>query len=166
MRRLVLLPLLALSLAGCAPGDCKVPAELLPGVFEGSLDGAAWQTTDASWAEAGASLQLGHSMVDGVMMSIVLNHASDSQPVQDLLDAEELPFEVILGAGEDGGWVTVYQDDSTSSFHTQNAAGGVLTFSARDGDILEGCMHFEAATNDGDQVSSEEGVFRFEKRVD
>ncbi len=165
MRRLVLLPLLALALYGCA-GDCQVPSDLLPGVLEGNLDDQAWRTTDASWAEAGASLQLGHSMVDGVMMSIVLNFASDSQPVQDLLEAEELPFEVILGAGEDGGWVTVYQDDSTSSFHTQNAAGGVLTFSARDGDILEGCMHFEAATNDGDQVSFEEGVFRFEKRVD
>ena len=164
MRVLALLPL-ALALHGCA-GECPGSNDLLGGVLEGQLDGAAWQATDAAWAEAGASLQLGHSMVDGVMMSIVINSASDSQPVQDLLDRDELPFEVILGEGEDGGWVTVYRDGSTASFHTQNAAGGSMIISAMDGDQLLGCLQFEAATNDGDSISFEGGAFRMEKRAD
>jgi hypothetical protein len=164
MRLLALIPVVVLS-QGCSD-VCPGSNDLGSGVLEGTLDGQAWTTTDAAWAEAGASLQLGHSMVDGVMMSIVINSASDTQPVQDLLEREELPFDVILGEGEDGGWVTVYRDGSTSSFHTQNAAGGIMTFAAREGDDLLGCMHFEAATNDGDSISFEDGLFGFARRVD
>lgn len=164
MRILALSPLV-LALQGCSD-ECRAPKDILGGVLEGLLDGQEWRADDATWAEAGASLQLGHTMVDGVMMSIVINAASDTLPVQDLLERDELPFDVILGEGEDGGWVTVFRDVSTASYHTQNAAGGTMTFASREGDDLLGCIQFEAATNDGDSISFEDGFFRFQRRVD
>ena len=156
----------ALSLLQACSDECRAPDDLASGVLEGTLDGEMWKASDAAWAEAGASLQLGHSMVDGVMMSIVINSASDTQPVQDLLDRQELPFEVLLGEGDDGGWVTVYREGSTASYHTQNAAGGSMTFAAREGDDLLGCMQFDAATNDGESISFVDGYFRFGLRED
>jgi len=164
MRILALLPF-ALLLQGCS-SDCRAPTDLLGGTFEGVMDGEAWAAGDATWTYTGSQVLIGHSMVDGVMMSMVIHTAIDTQPVVDLLDREELPFEVLLGEGEDGGWVTVYRDGSTSSFHTQNAAGGSVIIAERDGDQLLGCIQFDAATNDGDGMSFEEGFFRLEFRED
>ncbi len=162
MRALLFLPL-ALSLYGCG-GECRAPDDLGSGTLEGSLDGAAWSTSDATWAETGEQLLIGHSMVDGIMMSAVIHTTADSRPVQDLLEREEFPFDVILGEGEDGGWVTVYREGETASFHTQNAAGGTLTIASREGDDLLGCLHFSAATNEGDSVGFEDGFFQLAYR--
>jgi hypothetical protein len=164
MRPIALLPL-AFALLGCTD-VCKAPDQLASGALEGSADGAPWAANDATWSLAGSSVQIGHTMADGLMFSIVINAASDSQPVVDLIDREELPFEVVLREGEDGGWATVYRDGETSSFHTGNAGGGVMSFAAKEGDELLGCISFEAATNDGDSMSFDDGLFRLELRAD
>jgi hypothetical protein len=155
--RLVLPLLLSLSLYGCG-GECRAPTELLGGTLEGSLDGVAWSASDATWAEAGSAVQINHTMVDDHMLSIVLNSASDTQAVLDLLAAEALPFEVLLGEGDAGGWAVVYTPGG--SYSTGNASGGSLTIADRDGDQLLGCLHFEAATNDGESIVFEDGLFR------
>ncbi len=142
----ILAPLSVPLLLQACSGDCRAPTDLLGGAYEGVLDGEAWAASDATWTYTGEQVLIGHTMADGVMMSMVVHTAIDSQPVVDLLDREELPFEVLLGEGEDGGWVTIYRDGSTSSFHTQNAAGGSVTFAELEGDQLLGCIQFDAAT--------------------
>lgn len=164
MRPCVLLPL-ALALYGCSD-VCRAPDDLASGAIEGSVDGAPWAAVDGTWATAGESVQIGHTMADGIMLSIVINAASDTQPVLDLIERDELPFEVVLREGEDGGWATVYRDGETASFHTGNASGGVMSFASKQGDDLLGCLSFEAATNDGDSMNLDDGLFRLALRAD
>lgn len=158
MCALLLLPLLSLLL-GCSD-ECRAPGDLRGGVMEATIDGQPWSTDAATWSETGSSLNVNVNRTDGYTISMVLQSAIDTRNVLDMLDLDDLPIEVTLGEGEDGGWAVVYIEGESQSYATNNGAGGVLTIVERDGDQLLGCVHFGASTNDGVSMSLEEGFFR------
>ncbi len=158
MRRIIF-ALPALLCAACDPALCQAPEELASGAVEALIDGQSWQASDGAWSETGTSLQLSTSRADGYMLSMVLQTASDGLGVLDALDQDLLPFDVLLGEGDEGGWAVLYPEGSNNSFATKYASGGLLTVAAQDADRLLGCFAFEAANEEGDSVNVEQGLF-------
>jgi len=162
MRALLLLPLLPLT-QGCSD-DCKAPTDLRGGVMEATIDGEAWLTDLASWSETGSSLNINVDRTNGYTISLVVQTVMDGRNVLDLLDQEELPLEVMLGDGEDGGWAVVYVEGESGSYSTTEGAGGALTIAEREGDQLLGCVNFGAGSNAGETIELADGFFRVAPR--
>ena len=162
MRALLLLSLLPLTY-GCSD-ECKAPTDLRGGVMEATIDGQAWSTLVASWSETGSSLNINVDRTDGYTISMVLQTIMDGRNVLDLLDQDELPFDVTLGDGEDGGWAVVYVEGESGSYSTTEGVGGSITIAEREGDQLLGCLYFGAGSNAGETVDLADGLFRVAPR--
>ncbi len=158
MRALLLLPFAALF-PGCSD-ECQPPSDLLSGSIEATIDGQAWSTAAATWSETGSSLNVNVDRTDGYTISMVVQSAIDSRNVLDLLDQDDLPIEITLGEGEDGGWAVVYVEGQSTSYSTTVGAGGSMSIVEQEGDQLAGCVSFGASTNDGDELQLTDGFFR------
>lgn len=128
--------------------DCSVNAS--EGTIEGTLDGEDWGA-DATWTEAGDGVQVVTSVSDGWRLTIVAQQALDA------VSDDALPIEVDLGGDE--GFVTVYPEAGGSSW-TSAGASGSMVLDGVSGDVLSGCLSFDAVSSDGDEVSLDGGSFQ------
>jgi hypothetical protein len=155
MRHLCLVCFSVAVLVGCdggsgTSGTCKPDVDA--GTAVATLDGADWSTT-ATWTWSGESLQINAAPADGWNFSLVGQLTETGETVKAAADAGAFPITVPLG--QTGGWVTVFPT-AGGSYHTKNAAGGILTVTAI-GDELAGCFDFVAGTDGGDTVAVEDG---------
>lgn len=158
MRHLVLV----LPLAACAggpsgtPATCDVPADLDAGAATAVLDGTAWEST-ATWVAQGESVQVNAAPADGWHVTLVARTTDDGETVKAALDAGAFPVVVTL-SDDGGGFATVYPADGDS--YASDGGGGTLSITAFDGDVLDACFSFDAASDGGDPLPVTEGAVR------
>ncbi len=147
-----------LMLQSCASADCSIPWDLEPGTLEAHVDGQSWLASEAAWMESAGSIQITTSAGAGWMLSLLAQNDVSGNSVVDAVNSGDLPMEVLLGDGSEGGWALLYPDEGLS-FATKNASGGTLFISAHDADELLGCVEFVAA-DDSTTVELKDGRFR------
>lgn len=155
-----LLPALALALSACTvESTCNAEA-LEPGEVEGTLDGAAWTASAATWIASGSSVQIVTADAGQGRVTLVAQKTSAGDDLATALDAGVFPVEVALKSGLEGGFATFYPSTGSDSFATDNAEGGNLVLTALEGDELLGCFGFVAGSEAGDTLALDEGAFR------
>lgn len=139
---------------------CTLDDAVMPGHLIGTLDGADWNADEVTWLFAGDSLQINTGTEEGWRLSIVAQTDNDGATVKSVMDAGNYPVHVAFGEGA-GGFVTVYTKFGSSSYSTNNTAGGVFEILRMDEDEgVVGCLSFEAATDEGEVVTLDAGSLR------
>lgn len=150
-----------LLLAACAAdagpdATCTDADGLADGAVSATFDGAAWEST-ATWLWQGDGAQVNVATADGWRLTLVAQTTADGETVLAAVEGGAFPVEVPLEEGG-GGWALAYPDDGDS--YSTDEAGGTLTVTALDGDVLAACFAFEAARAGGASVAVEAGALR------
>jgi hypothetical protein len=160
--RLLPVPVLAM-VAGCragAKGQTCDFSDVASGAGVYTLDDDDWSVEAARWSDVGSGVSFYTHASSGWTIALVAQTTTGYARVSDVLDAGSFPFDVLLGAAADGGWVDAYPYEG-GHYRTEGAVGGELTIVDRDGDDLLGCFSFVAADPDtGGTITVEDGRIR------
>ena len=159
----LLASLLASLLLGVActgkGGGSSCPSDPVDGATA-TVDGESWTASLVTWQYAGDSVQVISTSEDKGWFSVVAQSTTTGATPAAALEAGDLPVEITLKTGPDGGFATWYSPENQASATTQGGEG-TLVLSDFDGDALTGCLSFTAGEGGAD-VSFEDGQFTAE----
>lgn len=160
MRPLSLVFLLAGCTGGPDPGEvCTVDdATITPGRAAATLDGEPWEPVGVTWTYVGDDVQMNAPPSNGWQLSMVARTDRDGVSVREGIEAAAFPVHVALEG--DAGFATLYPSDG-ASLSTSNTTGGDLQILRLDADNgLVACFSFEAASDEGNVATLEDGQMR------
>ena len=161
----LLLPL-ALLLSACPTVEEEedwscTPSGVAEDTMEATVDGADWDATFSGGSVTNAGgVNITFRVDSNNTLSLRLLTAStftdleNSELADGLVEdnvlafsADDLPLEIALGEGsDDGGDATLTLD--SSAYNTDHGDGGYAKLTALDGQVLTGCLFFEAGLQD------------------
>jgi hypothetical protein len=133
------------------------PTTLAPGAASANIDGASWATTEATWTEAGSSIQINTGSADGWWITLVASTTEDGEAALDQLERRKFPMVFTLADSGAGAFATLYPAEGGS--YSTNAAGGTLWITGSPDSGLQGSFEFDAVDRDDQIVPVRRGGF-------
>lgn len=135
---------------GCGSSDesCDT-SELAPGEIQGSVDGAPWVGSGASFNWAGTGFQITTEDADGYRLTLAAQTTIDGVDLATAGDGE-FPLTVDLSGG---GFGLLYPSGESS--YSSDSGTLIVTELSQ---VVRGCFDFQATAADGDAVTVTQGL--------